>query len=1517
MRSLLQPIQPATLAAAKLPRPTPASDDLRGRSPVAIRPANVASPARPACSGDPLRFVGIDVGAETIKLVELVHDTAGLRLSRYRIVEHDKKPDERLQALLGEWNWESVASSAVSGRLGKSIRLPQVPAPQAQARACRFLSGDQPTTVVSIGSHGFSVLELRGGGVEVFRENSRCSQGTGNFLRQLVERFSMTVEEASELAASTDGAAPLSGRCPVILKSDMTHLANKGEDRARILAGLFDAVAENVLVLLKPDVSPPRVALIGGVSRAPRIQRAIGAFAVARDMTLLPLPDDAGLYFEALGCALIAAERGSDRPLPSLASLIVPQPEIQLERLPPLADSLPRVHRLTRRPTAQTEQSCGALVLGFDIGSTGSKAVAIDAGTCDLQWEDYRDTLGNPVGAAQALLDRFQHGPAGGRPVLAIGVTGSGREIVGSLLATCYGKEAVCVLNEIAAHATGAVHFDPRVDTIFEIGGQDAKYSRLVDGRVIDCAMNEACSAGTGSFIEEQGRKFSGIRDVVHLGQEALAAREGVSLGQHCSVFMAEIIDTAVAAGVDQRTIIAGLYDSIIQNYLHRVKGNRTVGKVIFCQGMPFSSDALAAAVARQTGSDVIIPPSPGTVGALGIALLAHRELPLTELHPLDLPRFLTARVGAKDTFACKATTGCGAPGNRCRIERLQTLVADRRQVFTWGGGCALHDKGTRRTKLPDLAPDPFREREELIQRLMSGLSPRRSAGTNARRTVALSDEFMLKGLFPFFATFLHELGLNLRFVGGCDHATLKRGIQDCNVPFCAPMQQFHGLASRMAETGADYLFLPMIRSLPRVDGEPHAVTCPIAQACPDLLRWDLKETDTHRVLSPVIDLGAGNLESAEFLTGCERLAAEAGCPGSHWKRAHRQASEAQKHFEDACAEIGRWALDFCTARGTVPVVVLGRPYTIYNTVLNSNVPAILREQGAIGIPIDCYPVAGDVPAFKDMYWSHGQRILRAAHQIRRTRGIYSLYCSNYSCGPDSFNLHFFAAIMEGKPFAIIETDGHSGDAGTKTRVEAFLHCVRMDLQPTTAATATRDFNCFERRPASLAEVLRRDETLLIPWIGPASQAVAAALQGLRIPAESLPVPDAESLRHGRRHTSGKECLPMCLTLGNLLKRLERERSTDRRFALLMTTTNGPCREGCYNLLNQITLERLGWADRVRIWSPADTGYFDDFPGGLSALIFTAMTASDLLDGALHDVRPVEGQRRAAQEVYDRVFARLLREIQVVAAGDLSLPGALWQVATGRLFGIRRLLAGAAAEFARVRTARAMPTVLVVGEVYVRCDAFANNGIVDQLESRGLRARVAPLGEWIEYSDLSARSSSRGFDFAARLSSAVQRRIRDLCHTAVARALGWPARPEVRHSLEAAAPYLRTALDGESILTIGGPVDDWRRGRIDAVLSVGPLECMPNKIAEAQLFHAAEKEGLLSLTLPLNGDPADAGALDNFAFAVHSRFAAGRLHSGNPMERINRLDTRVPAPRRGCAAPGAAGRPASFHASRE
>jgi activator of 2-hydroxyglutaryl-CoA dehydratase/predicted nucleotide-binding protein (sugar kinase/HSP70/actin superfamily) len=1418
-----------------------------------------------------VRFIGIDIGAETVKLVELIGQAEELRLGRRELLEHGKKPGAALLRMLKEWDWHTATGAAICGRFAAQISLPQIPVKQAQLRGYRFLCGDEPATIVNIGSHGFSVLEVRADGQTVFRENSRCSQGTGNFLRQLVERFSLTIEEASLLCADVADPAPLSGRCPVILKTDMTHLANKGEDRARILAGLFDAVCENVLMLIKPGMSPERVLFTGGVSRSPRVRRIFGESFARQGMSLVELEEDAALYLEAIGCALLASE--SETKLPEFNDLVLPPQQLKLERLTALSHSLPKVRRMAPAPELRVNGEMRRVIIGLDIGSTGSKALAIDAVTLEIVWEAYRQTLGDPVGAAQDLLRRYARSPAGRYEVVAFGATGSGREVAGSLLTSCYGKEAVFIVNEIVAHATGALHYDSRVDTIFEIGGQDAKYIRLGEGRIIDCAMNEACSAGTGSFIEEQGRKFASINDVRQLGEAAIMAPAGVSLGQHCSVFMAEIIDEAVAAGIEQSAIISGLYDSIIKNYLNRVKGNRSVGKVIFCQGMPFSADALAAAVARQTGGEVIVPPNPGTVGALGIALLATRELKATNLAPLDPARFLSAKVEQKDAFVCGSNRGCGGAGNYCRIERLRTLVSNQRSAFTWGGGCSLHDKATRKKKLPDLAPDPFRERDELLRRTVAPLT--RSRG---KPRVALSDEFMLKGSFVFFASFLHEAGFDLEIVTDASAATLKCGVQSSNVPFCAPMQLFQGLAQRMAATGADFLFVPMIRSLPQTNGERCAVVCPIVQAGPDLIRWNLglgngseeKSVRSPRLLSPLIDFDIGELDSKEFQRNRERLASELGLSEEQCRGAWSRAVAAQQKFDADCLELGRRALGFCRAQNIVPVVVLGRSYTIYNKVLNSNVPAILREQGAIGIPADCYPLNSDVPLFTDIYWGYGQNLLRAAHQVRRSPGVYALYCSNYSCGPDSFNLHFVAYVMRGKPFAVIETDGHSGDAGTKTRVEAFLHCVEEDRRAVDGGIIN-DFNSVQFSGLNMRQIQNgTTERLLVPYFGPSSEVVVSIFRGLGIDAESLPAPDAESLRLGRRYTSGKECLPMPLTLGSLMQRLNRADSKER-FVYLMPSTNGPCRFGVYNLLNNITLERLGWRDRVRIWSPKDTGYFDGTPAGTEMLVLAGMTATDLLLQAKFDVRPVERVRGKAEAIYERYLGELCARIQKAATRDLSLGRALLQVIGGNLFGIRELLECAARDFAAIRGPGELPIVELAGEIYLRSVEFSNDSIIEKLEARGMRVHLASKTEWINYCGHVRNQFSGRNRFLDTFSDLVRRRIESLAFGATAPYMGWPTPPSAEQLLATAQPYINASLYGEAVLTVGAPLYEWRHNQIDAVVNVGPLECMPTKIAEAQFHHVAEREGLLSLTLLFNGDPINTAALDNFAFEVKER----------------------------------------------
>jgi predicted CoA-substrate-specific enzyme activase len=1413
-------------------------------------------------------FVGIDVGAETVRLVAVEKRGGHLVIAEQQETEHNKDPQAAVLALLSRLEGRTIGGVATTGRLGRILAVPSVPTKAALRRGARMVHPElEAMTVVSIGGHGFSVLELGARGEEWFQQNARCSQGTGNFLTQLVHRFGMSVEQASELCDHAE-ASPLSGRCPVILKTDMTHLANKGEDRARILAGLYDAVCENVLTLVRSRIAPREVVLTGGVTHSARVRRTIARWLSERGMHLSGRkPQD--MYLEAIGAATHAVEHPCE--MPSAESLFARTSASELEIVPALRSALDHVHRVDRAATVAITPS--SVVLGFDIGSTGSKMVAIDAETDQPAWETYLNTEGSPVTAAQRLMERWiQSEGAAAAKVIGLGVTGSGREVVGSLLRTCYGDERVFIMNEIAAHARGATSVDPQVDTIFEIGGQDAKYIRLEGGRVIDAAMNEACSAGTGSFIAEQGQKFEGVGDDVRrLGQLALRAEEGISLGQHCSVFMAEVIDEAIAQGKSRDAIIAGLYDSVIQNYLNRVKGTRSIGQRIFCQGMPFSSAALAAAVARQTGRQVVVPPNPGTIGAMGIAMLAREELAASKRQtPLVDPQvFMGAKVVSKETFHCKSVKGCGGSGNKCRIDRLSTVVNGVSERFLWGGNCSLYDRGSGRAKLPDRSPDPFREREELVDEAISS-----APAATGRGVVGMSDEFVLKQLMPFFITFVRALGFETELLRHAGGKTLKRGIEGARIPFCAPMQLAHGVMFELADTKPDFLLMPMLQELPRVSREEYSTLCPIVQAMPDIVGSLITDEHAPRVLRPIVRFEQGGYTGDAFRDSMRSLASELGAE-DRFEQALRLGLQAQLDYERRCIEIGREALEFCKRESVAPVVVLGRPYTIYNDVLNSNVPSILRSLGALPIPVDCLPVPDEMPVHDDQYWAHTQRNLRAADFVRRTPGLYSVFCSNYACGPDSFTLHFYAYMMRGKPFTVVETDGHSGDAGTRTRMEAFLYCVDTDLRSRASDGAGKtDLVELAREGMNLEQARERGSTILVPRMGPNAEVAAAALRGEGLRAETLPLSTREDVRTGRRHTSGKECVPMMLTLGTMLNRIEKDRGSDETFAMLMPTARGPCRFGVYNTLHKIALEQTGWRDRVKVFSPDDGDYFRGLSGAFQLKLWVGFCAFDLLQAMQFDVRPVERRPGAANAIFERASREIVACMekpgtQSLAGGMLELCGSMW--------GTREVLERAAREMSAAKNkVKDVPTVSVVGEIYVRLDPFANDFIVDKLEARGIRVRFAPFIEWLEYTSYLAEG--RVLDRALRsddepisigLTGLIQRSSLGLMYEKVARELGWGKRPTVAEAVEAATPYINPALAGEAVLTLGGPVHEFREGLVQGVVVVGPHECMPCKISEAQYGKVIEEMNLPYLVLALNGDPLDTEALDRFAYDLH------------------------------------------------
>ncbi|MCU0259029.1 MAG: acyl-CoA dehydratase activase-related protein, partial [Solirubrobacteraceae bacterium] len=891
-------------------------------------------------------------------------------------------------------------------------------------------------TVVRIGGGGYSVLARDAAARFTYEPNERCSAGTGQTVEGLCSRLGRTLDEAVALAEAADDSLTVTSRCAVFAKSELTHYANQGASHERLFRGVFEGIARNVHALYdrtRPGgagaASP--VLLIGhGATIAP-IAREFARLAGAG--VRVEVAEHAGA-FEAIGALLYAAHA---EPIPGAAW--PPQPEElaragggRLRTLPPAAAGPGSVVRLEAPPSVPS--AVGPAVLGLDLGSTGSKAALLDLASGAVLADVYRRTDGNPVEAAQRLVAAVLE--ASTAPVVAVGLTGSGRDAAAAVFRAAYPEAGprLTVLNEIVAHATAAVRDDPdggRSLSIVEIGGQDAKFINVREGRVVDSDMNRVCSAGTGSFLEEQAEAF-GLDDITLLGDLAARSAGAPDLGQTCTVFVADVAAEALAQGFTREDIFAGLQYSVVRNYCGRVKGDRPLLETVFFQGKPATSLSLARTLAAVTGRAVVVPADPGAMGAIGVALLAAERLGAGAREALDLGVVLGAAVVERHERRC----GEPSCGNLCRLEVAEVEVAGERRRVVSGGSCPKYDHlGAVGEKLAKDAPRPFRERRELLARLSEDVAPD-PAGPLAGVRVGLPAAHYLLDLAPFFAAFFAALGatpvlLTVR------PATLATGDRACAAPgVCAPAKILHGLA---ADADVDVLFAPKIINLRPPNGGTGTSTCPVAQGAPDMVADALAAAGAAvRVLRPALfrheettlDSSAFWRELVAMVRGLEpateSTTGSAAAAGLRLIRAVRRAWHAglahQARFEKGLAAIGRRAVDHAAAAGRPVIVVCGETHVIHEPLLDCGVGEIAAANGALAVPVDCYPVPAAVPGLARVHWASAGQMLRALAAGRAAGDAFPLLVGAYGCGPNSFIEHLFNDLGEGRPYALLES---------------------------------------------------------------------------------------------------------------------------------------------------------------------------------------------------------------------------------------------------------------------------------------------------------------------------------------------------------------------------------------------------------------------------------------------------------------------------------------------------------------
>jgi len=857
-------------------------------------------------------------------------------------------------------------------------------------------------------------------GIVDYQSSGDCAAGTGSFMDQQASRLRYSVEEAAAAACSEECSARIAGRCSVFAKTDMIHAQQRGYSTGQILRGLCEAIARNFkssIVRGRPVVPP--VLFVGGVAMNPAVQRAMAQVFHLKNGGLV----QANLPYclSALGAALFAEEQ-ADRPIRiAIDSLRQEVRGSESACSEPL--SMKNV-RLLRREVSNTglRHSAGRVesYLGIDIGSVSTNLVVIDADGRLLK-EIYLPTAGRPIEVVNQGLQEIDEELGAHLQILGVGTTGSGRELIGELVG------ADTVNDEITAHKTGAMHVCQQlgtevVDTIFEIGGQDSKFIRLDRGIVVDFTMNEACAAGTGSFLEEQAEKL-GISIKGEFAELALASALPARLGERCTVFMDRDLTAALLDGAQVGDLCAGLAYSVAMNYLNRVVRGRKIGDVIYFQGGTAYNDAVAAAFAQILNKPIIVPPHNGVIGAIGMALLARDRMQNAD-HPTRFRGYDLNRVDyTSRDFVCRACS------NDCEMKEF---VIEGHKTY-WGDKCSDKFRKRTHTDREPVIADLIEIREKL---LLQSWQP----DVAAERTVGIPRAMFFYDRFPFWSTYLQEMGCRIVLTPPTDGTVAARGEELAIAQPCFPVQVAHGHVEALFKGGADFIFLPNVVNMesPAINAADSHL-CPWNQTLPFVVRTaGGLEGARDRLLIPTVHFRLGKRSVKSELRSFAR---EHGWAYRRSDLAVEAAYRAQYEFQDALLAQGRTASHEVGRRNELAIVLVGRPYNLYDRSMNCDIPRKLRTlYGVNVIPMDFLPLeAEDITSINpNMFWNSGRLILAAARFTERDPNLHLIYISNFKCGPDSF-IKPFLTDAAGKPALFLQFDAHSNDAGYLTRCEAYL----------------------------------------------------------------------------------------------------------------------------------------------------------------------------------------------------------------------------------------------------------------------------------------------------------------------------------------------------------------------------------------------------------------------------------------------------------------------------------------------
>ena len=690
--------------------------------------------------------------------------------------------------------------------------------------------------------------------------------------------------------------------------------------------------------------------------------------------------------------------------------------------------------------------------------------------------------------------------------------------------------------------------------------------------------------------------------------------------------------------------------------------------------------------------------------------------------------------------------------------------------------------------------------------------------------------------LMPFFKTFWTALGFETVISEKSNKKLIHRGCEVVVSEPCFPTKVGHGHLLDLINKGVDRIFLPSVVNMPQKNKDyQHSAVCPYSQTLAYTVHSAIDfEAHGMEVVQGHVYFG---YEEKVLIKCMADIAAKVGVKAGEAKKAVKLAIKAQDNFYQRMIERGREVLA-TLGPDLLGMVVVARPYNGFDPGLNLNLSGKLRDLGIVGIPMDFLEL--DDPEHqteaKYQYWRYGQKILSAAEIIREDPRLYGIFITNFGCGPDSFILHFFRDLMRGKPYLEIEIDEHSSDVGAVTRLEAFLD----SLKNVVVSEGSQSLLTFRGRTR-----MENKRKVYIPPMTDQAYAAAAAFRACGVDAEVLPRSDDETLRLGRKLTSGKECYPCILTTGDLAKLTRRPDFDPEKTAFFMPAAYGPCRFGQYHRFQRLALNELGFP-QVPIYSPdqSDEMYEElDLAGGgdMVRLAWRGLVAVDLIQKGLLQARPYEINPGETEQVYEECLDDICDTL--AAKGDLK--------ECLRRCRVRQ-------ETVPVQASGSKPCVGVVGEIYVRNNEYSNENAVRAIERFGGEVWMPPFSEWLLYTNetnfAEARLRGRWKSLAGfKITHHYQLKdLHELEHIYEGFLRNFHE-PEIKTTYEYASPYLHPSFEGEAILSIGKCKDFIEKGA-SGLVNILPFTCMPGTIVTALLKRFREdNDGIPFLDMAFDG----------------------------------------------------------------